>query len=61
MKPEIYIFFSPCLVGNLWQVSDKDCDFMMSRLISTWIPGPKSLKHFIQCNTEKWDKGIIGR
>lgn len=57
----MFIFgcFSPCIIGNLWEVTDLDTDILTTELLSTWIPNPGKV-HWKNLDKTKWRKGEIG-
>jgi separase len=38
---------SPCVVGNLWNVTDKDCDRFTKALLEDWFKGGESITECI--------------
>ncbi|XP_063918848.1 uncharacterized protein LOC135134157 [Zophobas morio] len=49
---------SPCIIGNLWEVTDLDTDILTTELLSTWIPNPGKV-HWKNLDKTKWRKGEI--
>lgn len=46
----------PCVVGMLWDVTDKATDILSTDFMSYWIPSNAS-KHWKYVDKEKWKKG----
>lgn len=48
-------YFSPCMVGMLWEVTDLDTDILTTQFISLWIPS-KTPVHWKYVDKTKWTK-----
>ena len=40
-KSTAFIFFSPAIVANLWDVTDKDIDLFLQKMLDLWITEAK--------------------
>lgn len=50
------ILFSPCIIGNLWEVTDLEMDTLATEFLSLWIPNNKKT-HWKKLDKTKWKKG----
>jgi hypothetical protein len=55
-----FFFFSPCILGMLWEVTDGDIDKMTAEFISNWISSTAK-RSWADVNQALWHQGIIGK
>lgn len=53
------LFFSPCNLGMLWEVTDGDCDRLTASFISQWIPC-EGKESWSTIDKSKWESGNLG-
>lgn len=52
----LLICFSPCVVGMLWEVTDRDTDLFTTELLSQWLPS-QAPRHWKYINKVGWNLG----
>ncbi len=59
----LFLFASPLVLGNLWDVTDRDLDRFTSALLQSWLSagsGSSILQHLAQSRNATHLKHIIG-
>lgn len=47
----------PCIIGNLYNVTDLDCDVLSTNFVSYWVPATEKKTHWLDFDLKTWYPG----